>query len=104
MCVILSFLRFLRSLEATFGKSFSKWYLLVTVSQYHFMFYLSRPLPNIMVMPLVLLSLNYWIRRRHQTFIILSGACIIWFRGELAVFYGSILLIEFYYGFLNIMR
>jgi len=40
------------ALQNIFGVQFTKWFVAVTVTQYHFMYYLSRPLPNIMVMPL----------------------------------------------------
>lgn len=100
-CVVLSFSRFHRAIQSALGKSISKWYLWITVSQYHFMYYLSRPLPNIMAMPLVLLALESWLRRKHTEFIIFSGASIILFRAELALFLGTILLYELFSGSLN---
>ncbi|KAK6639570.1 hypothetical protein RUM43_007843 [Polyplax serrata] len=104
LCVTLPFLKFIKSLESHFGKSFKQWYLAITLSQYHVMYYMSRPLPNIMAMPLVLLALHSWLRRRHSNFIIYSGASIIWFRSELALFFGTILLFELYYGSLSFSR
>lgn len=40
------------ALENVFGTKFTNWFVAITVTQYHFMYYLSRPLPNIMAMPL----------------------------------------------------
>lgn len=50
--VIAAWCRLRNTLQKQFGNTFAWWYTLITVTQYHFMFYMSRPLPNIMVIPL----------------------------------------------------
>jgi len=51
--LVISTLKLYRhALESIFGLQFAKWFVAITVTQYHFMYYLSRPLPNIMAMPL----------------------------------------------------
>lgn len=50
--VIITFKLYRHALQNIFGLQFTKWFIAITVTQYHFMYYLSRPLPNTMVMPL----------------------------------------------------
>lgn len=51
-CVILSYSKLSKTFEKQFGSRWLQWFTAITVSQSHFIFYLSRPLPNIMVLPL----------------------------------------------------
>lgn len=57
--VIAAWCRLRNTLQKQFGNTYAWWYTLITVTQYHFMFYMSRPLPNIMVLPLGKLLLNF---------------------------------------------
>ncbi|KAJ8873904.1 hypothetical protein PR048_024740 [Dryococelus australis] len=92
--VIGSLRLFRQTIQSEFGSQFTSWFVAVTITQYHFMYYLSRPLPNIMALPLVLFALHSWMRKRHAHFIYSSAAAIIIFRAELALFLGIILLME----------
>ncbi|XP_050297054.1 probable Dol-P-Man:Man(7)GlcNAc(2)-PP-Dol alpha-1,6-mannosyltransferase [Anthonomus grandis grandis] len=100
--VILSFKRLSNTLEKQFGSRWLQWFMAITVTQSHFMFYLSRPLPNIMVMPLVLLALDAWLKNEKKIFILCSGASIIIFRSELALFFGILLLYDLFYKRIDI--
>ncbi|XP_039281472.1 probable Dol-P-Man:Man(7)GlcNAc(2)-PP-Dol alpha-1,6-mannosyltransferase [Nilaparvata lugens] len=97
LSVLLAFHRFHLTVKNVFGRGTAQWFILITMSQYHFMFYLSRPLPNILALPLVLVALHCWIRRKHSAFIWLSAAAILIFRAELAMFLGFLLLFELFY-------
>ncbi|XP_077258934.1 alg12 alpha-1,6-mannosyltransferase [Temnothorax americanus] len=103
--LVISTLKLYRhALQSIFGPQFAKWFVLITVSQYHFMYYLSRPLPNIMAMPLVLVALFGWLRQKHVLFIWSSAAAIIIFRAELAILLGLFLLYDIASHKLSIQR
>ncbi|XP_058789945.1 probable Dol-P-Man:Man(7)GlcNAc(2)-PP-Dol alpha-1,6-mannosyltransferase isoform X2 [Phymastichus coffea] len=95
--VLATFILYKRALQSIFGAKLTRWFLIITVTQYHFMYYLSRPLPNIMVMPLVLLALYAWLRQKHVLFIMSSGAAVIIFRIEIAILLGLFLLYDIAY-------
>jgi alpha-1,6-mannosyltransferase len=52
LCVIGAFRMFRQTIQLAFGHQMTDWFVAITVTQYHFMYYLSRPLPNIMALPL----------------------------------------------------
>ncbi|KAL1501070.1 hypothetical protein ABEB36_006468 [Hypothenemus hampei] len=102
--VIASYKKLTITLEKEFGTRWLQWFIAITVTQSHFMFYMSRPLPNVMVLPLVLLALDGWLRGDQKCFILFSGAAIIIFRAELALFLGLLLLYDIYYQRITFKR
>lgn len=104
LCVIGAFRMFRETIQSVFGCQMTNWFVAVTVTQYHFMYYLSRPLPNILALPLVLLALQSWIKQQHAKFIYFSAAAIIIFRAELALFLGILLLTELFYQRLHPLK
>ncbi|CAG9839928.1 unnamed protein product [Diabrotica balteata] len=103
-CVVYSFNILSKTLEKQFGVRWLQWFIAITVTQSHFMFYLSRPLPNIFALPLVLLALDGWLNNNNKTFILCSAAAIIIFRAELALFLGILLLYDLYNKRITIKR
>jgi alpha-1,6-mannosyltransferase len=88
-----------RKIMNLFGKETSLLFLFITISQPHFLFYSSRTLPNILVMPLVLKTLCYYpLGDEISSFIQLSSFCILIFRSELALLFGSYLFYGLYNG------
>ncbi|ENN80093.1 hypothetical protein HUJ04_013073 [Dendroctonus ponderosae] len=96
LTVILSLKKLSNTLEKQFGSRWLQWFIAITVTQSHFMFYMSRPLPNIMALPLVLLALDGWLRNDTRSFIWFSGGAIIIFRSELALYLGILLIYDLY--------
>ena len=87
-----------------FGCQVSMWLTLLTLSQFHFMFYSSRPLPNTMALIPVLLSLAFWLNNNPTMFIFTAASSILIFRGELAMFLGAVLIMEILVGKITILR
>ena len=97
--LVLSGLRYFRkALCGKYGKEVTMWHLIITVSQFHLMFYLSRPLPNIFALAITMYALGFWIENKTPQFIVTSAAAIVLFRGELALFLGTILLMDLIVG------
>lgn len=51
-CVVLSWCKLQRAVQRMVGSLFSVWFTLITITQFHFMFYMSRTLPNVFALPL----------------------------------------------------
>ncbi|KAF0293320.1 putative Dol-P-Man:Man(7)GlcNAc(2)-PP-Dol alpha-1,6-mannosyltransferase [Amphibalanus amphitrite] len=101
---VAAFYRFRQSVEQVFGRPVAVWLVCITVTQFHFMFYLSRALPNMMAMPLVLMAVSCWMRQEHTPFLWWSGAAVLLFRAELTMLLGILLLMELVTGRLPLLR
>ncbi|XP_063699447.1 probable Dol-P-Man:Man(7)GlcNAc(2)-PP-Dol alpha-1,6-mannosyltransferase [Culicoides brevitarsis] len=88
---------FRRTIIEKLGINVGAWFTLITITQFHFLFYMSRLLPNIIALPLTLLAIRFWIRRDVKWFIASAGAVIIIFRSELCILFGLLLLYDIYY-------
>ncbi|CAG4931737.1 unnamed protein product [Parnassius apollo] len=104
LTVIASWSRFRDALQKQFGTAFAWWFTLITATQYHFMFYMSRPLPNIMALPFVLIAFEGWLLGKHKQFLISAGASIIIFRSELAMLFGLFLIIDLTFKKIDLIR
>eukprot|EP00092_Neocalanus_flemingeri_P013136 GFUD01014155.1.p1 GENE.GFUD01014155.1~~GFUD01014155.1.p1 ORF type:complete len:506 (-),score=179.88 GFUD01014155.1:83-1600(-) len=104
-CLVLGSFRVYRSaVRNRFGTQVSTWLTLLTMSQFHFLFYSSRPLPNTMALVPVLLSLSFWLNSNPTMFIFTAASSILIFRGELAMFLGAVLLMELVVGKVSLLR
>lgn len=59
-CVVLSWCKLQRVIQRLIGSLFSVWFTLITITQFHFMFYLSRTLPNVFALPLGKYVVHLW--------------------------------------------
>jgi len=91
---LFAFSKFRSSVSHRFGSDVGRFMAAITATQFHFLFYVSRPLPNTFALVLVLFSLCFWLDQHHSKFIWTSAFAIIIFRSELCVLLGLIFLLE----------
>ncbi|KAL5061491.1 hypothetical protein RYX36_023228 [Vicia faba] len=64
-CIVLYTLRFFRhQIRNKFGCQVETFFVILTSIQFHFLFYCSRPLPNILALGIVNLAFGYWFQDR----------------------------------------
>ncbi|OQR91028.1 dolichyl-P-Man:Man(7)GlcNAc(2)-PP-dolichyl-alpha-1,6-mannosyltransferase [Achlya hypogyna] len=81
-----------RAVGRVFGRDTAVAFSLVTAVQFHLVFYMSRTLPNIFALALVLLAYTAWIESRPRHVIVLLSFSTVVFRGDTAVLFAPILL------------
>ncbi|KAI0215585.1 Dol-P-Man:Man(7)GlcNAc(2)-PP-Dol alpha-1,6-mannosyltransferase [Lamellibrachia satsuma] len=92
-CVVLwTFLQYKKTVSRVFRPSVGCWLLIISASQFHFFFYMSRPLPNIFALALVMLAMRSYTTGQYRPFIWWSAGSILLFRAELCLLMGVLLL------------
>lgn len=92
--VVKSLEYFNSSLKHQFGALTSNYFLLIVASQFHFIFYASRPLPNTFALVLALQAFSSWMESKNTKFIWYAAFAAILFRFELCIMFGVCLLIS----------
>ncbi|KAJ0112326.1 hypothetical protein Patl1_00068 [Pistacia atlantica] len=62
-CILLSTLRFFRiQVGKKFGQQVEAFFVILTALQFHFLFYCTRPLPNVLALGVVNLAYGFWLK------------------------------------------
>lgn len=87
-----SFRQFRIAVSERFGNDAGQWLVLVTCTQFHLPFYMSRTLPNVFALAVVLWAFRFWVERRYPALVMgLVGATVI-FRCDVVVLLCPLLL------------
>lgn len=100
--VLHSLWKFNNAAEKTFGKQTANYAALISITQFHFLFYATRPLPNIFALCFTMHSLSFWLTDQAKSFIWTSAFVIIVFRSELSIFLGLCLLMSYIFRSLTL--
>ncbi|KAL4114430.1 hypothetical protein PRIC2_014369 [Phytophthora ramorum] len=75
-----------------FGRDTSRFLLLICACQFHLVFYMSRTLPNVYALVLVLFGLGFWLRDKWQRSVFLFTFATVVFRGDTIVLFAPLVL------------
>ncbi|GAU88964.1 hypothetical protein RvY_01570 [Ramazzottius varieornatus] len=96
LSVFFTFRSLVRCIRINYGKDVGNWLVFITVSQFHFLFYATRFLPNMFAVPLVLMATTAWMYGDDKRMIKYACLAMIIFRSELCLLFGPMLLISLY--------
>ncbi|XP_019098013.1 PREDICTED: dol-P-Man:Man(7)GlcNAc(2)-PP-Dol alpha-1,6-mannosyltransferase isoform X1 [Camelina sativa] len=95
-CIILSTLRFFRiqlllsQIRNKFGHQVETFFVLLTTFQFHFLFYCTRPLPNILALGLVNLAYGDWLKENFYSALSFLICATVIFRCDMMLLLGPI--------------
>ncbi|KAF4129960.1 Alg9-like mannosyltransferase family [Phytophthora infestans] len=75
-----------------FGRDVSRFLLLICACQFHLLFYMTRTLPNVYALALVLLGLGFWLRGKWQRCVFLFTFTTVVFRADTIVLFAPLVL------------
>ncbi|KAI2807665.1 dolichyl-P-Man:Man(7)GlcNAc(2)-PP-dolichol alpha-1,6-mannosyltransferase [Blomia tropicalis] len=94
---VYSYKKFHRAISIVFGSYVSKWLTLISLTQFHYLFYASRTLPNTFALICVQLIYSTWLLEQWNQFIILIAFTVLVIRFETIILFGCIILYEIFY-------
>lgn len=95
--VIRSFNAFSNAVGKKYGVTTRRALVVLTMIQFHFMFYLSRPLPNTFALCFALWALSRWVLRDFPGFLFLVAQTVVIFRFDSCLLFGWIILYEVFH-------
>uniref|UniRef100_A0A0N5AU12 Mannosyltransferase n=1 Tax=Syphacia muris TaxID=451379 RepID=A0A0N5AU12_9BILA len=93
MFVLLGFCNFCRCVQKHFGRNTATFLRIITASQFHFLFYASRPLPNIFALVGVLWTYQLWLDGKLGRAVWVATIFTALFRCELVLLFGCIFIV-----------
>lgn len=90
--VVFSLTSISRAIHRRYGLTYRLCFSLITISQFHYMFYAGRFLPNTFATILANLVVASWINRQYSKSIVYVASCVVIFRFDTALFFGWLLL------------
>ncbi|XP_015781103.1 uncharacterized protein LOC107359154 [Tetranychus urticae] len=97
--VLLGFFNYACEVTRKFGRHTTSALTILTASQFHFLFYASRPLPNTFALILVLFASAKWLSGRNTPFIILCAITVVIFRAETALLFGPMIISSIFFQY-----
>lgn len=94
--VVFGFSSFGRAIEDKYGPTTRRALSVLTLTQFHFLFYSSRCLPNTFALAVTLYAVGKWIQCRFAHFIAAVAFTVIVLRAETVILYGWIILYEIF--------
>lgn len=86
----MAFLYFARAVSRRFGRETAMFLRIIMCTQFHYIFYMSRPLPNSFAMIFVMIVFERILEDRLESAVCFATACVILFRCELVLLFGPL--------------
>ena len=92
------------ALQKMFGPKVKLYFVVITLTQFHYLFYITRPLPNTLAHIFAFPAMAAWLRNDISKFIWFSAIAIVIFRIELCILLGTCLIISILKGYASIKQ
>ncbi|KAI9911146.1 hypothetical protein PsorP6_009683 [Peronosclerospora sorghi] len=92
MITLSALIFFSDSVGMRFGRDTSRFLLFICTCQFHLLFYITRTLPNVYALALVLFGLGFWLRGKWQYCVFLFTLATVIFRGDTILLFAPLLL------------
>ena len=96
MFVISGFNSFANAIGKKYGSTTRRSLIVLTLTQFHFIYYDSRTLSNTYALALSLFAFSHWIRGKFNRMIVLVAMTVVIFRFETGLLFGIIFLYEIF--------